>query len=227
MGHRLLCGTPEFVAHGLEEWFVAGAAHARRKFFDLARINQTPIAAEEVERIDVLFAMEREIKGMAPRERVRVEAGRSSSCWIAGYASSAGASPKAATPASPSITASSAGPRSLAFSPMGGSACRTTPPSGSCVLLRSDVQLAFAGSDEGGRRAAAIYTLIATATLNDVDPQAWIADVLACPITPPGASTNSFHGIGVSSTSPIRLPHKHSYPRAFTGRVLSIHVRNR
>ena len=38
---------------------------------------------------------------------------------------------------------------------------------------------AFAGSDEGGRRAAAIYTLIATAKLNDVEPQAWLADVLA------------------------------------------------
>ena len=37
----------------------------------------------------------------------------------------------------------------------------------------------FAGSDEGGRRAAAIYTLIASAKLNDVDPQAWLADVLA------------------------------------------------
>jgi transposase len=37
----------------------------------------------------------------------------------------------------------------------------------------------FAGSDEGGRRAAAIYTLIATAKLNDLDPQAWLADVLA------------------------------------------------
>ena len=36
-----------------------------------------------------------------------------------------------------------------------------------------------AGSDEGGRRAAAIYTLIATAKLNDIDPQAWLADVLA------------------------------------------------
>jgi transposase len=33
----------------------------------------------------------------------------------------------------------------------------------------------FAGSDEGGRRAAALYTLIATAKLNDVDPQAWLA----------------------------------------------------
>jgi transposase len=37
----------------------------------------------------------------------------------------------------------------------------------------------FAGSDDGGRRAAAIYTLVATAKLNDVDPQAWLADVLA------------------------------------------------
>jgi transposase len=37
----------------------------------------------------------------------------------------------------------------------------------------------FAGSDEGGRRAAAVYTLIATAKLNDIDPQAWLADVLA------------------------------------------------
>ncbi len=37
----------------------------------------------------------------------------------------------------------------------------------------------FAGSDEGGRRAAAIYTLIATAKLNDIDPQAWLAEVLA------------------------------------------------
>ena len=35
----------------------------------------------------------------------------------------------------------------------------------------------FAGSDEGGRRAAAIYTLIASAKLNNIDPQAWLADV--------------------------------------------------
>lgn len=37
----------------------------------------------------------------------------------------------------------------------------------------------FAGSDSGGRRAAAIYTLIETAKLNDVDPRAWLADALA------------------------------------------------
>ena len=37
----------------------------------------------------------------------------------------------------------------------------------------------FAGSDEGGRRAAAMYTLIETAKLNGIDPRAWLADVLA------------------------------------------------
>ncbi len=37
----------------------------------------------------------------------------------------------------------------------------------------------FAGSDDGGRRAAAIYSLIQTAKLNNIDPQAWLADVLA------------------------------------------------
>jgi uncharacterized protein YbjT (DUF2867 family) len=37
----------------------------------------------------------------------------------------------------------------------------------------------FAGSDRGGQRAAATYSLIVTAKLNNVDPQAWLADVLA------------------------------------------------
>jgi len=37
----------------------------------------------------------------------------------------------------------------------------------------------FAGSDRGGQRAAAMYSLIVTAKLNNVDPQAWLADVLA------------------------------------------------
>ena len=38
-------------------------AHARRKFFDLARLTKAPIAVEAVKRIDVLFAIEREING--------------------------------------------------------------------------------------------------------------------------------------------------------------------
>ena len=37
----------------------------------------------------------------------------------------------------------------------------------------------FAGSDRGGQRAAFMYSLIVTAKLNNIDPQAWLADVLA------------------------------------------------
>jgi hypothetical protein len=37
----------------------------------------------------------------------------------------------------------------------------------------------FCGSDRGGQRAAIVYSLIQTCRLNDVDPQAWLADVLA------------------------------------------------
>ena len=36
----------------------------------------------------------------------------------------------------------------------------------------------FAGSDRGGQRAAAMYSIIVTAKMNNVDPQAWLADVL-------------------------------------------------
>jgi len=62
---------------------------------------------------------------------------------------------------------------------MGAFACRTTRPNASCGPLPSgEKNWAFAGSDEGGQRAAAIYTLIATAKLNDIDPQAWLADIL-------------------------------------------------
>jgi hypothetical protein len=37
----------------------------------------------------------------------------------------------------------------------------------------------FAGSDAGGERAAAVYTLIGAARLNGVNPEAWLSDVLA------------------------------------------------
>ena len=86
----------------------------------------------------------------------------------------------------------------------------------------------FAGSDEGGRRAAAIYTLIETAKLNDIDPQAWLADVLApYQTTPPNGSLSSYLGIGERKVSPqrpldgapaARYPHNSG---AFTGSVRS------
>lgn len=51
-------------------------------------------------------------------------------------------------------------------------------PAPRCVSLRRKAWL-FCGSDRGGQRAAVLYTLIQTARLKDIDPQAWLADVLA------------------------------------------------
>jgi transposase len=56
---------------------VACWAHARRKFFDLARIAKAPIAIEAIERIDALFAIEREINGASPERRIAVRNERS------------------------------------------------------------------------------------------------------------------------------------------------------
>ena len=62
-------------------------------------------------------------------------------------------------------------------------------------------------SDAGGRRAAAVYSLIATCKLNDVDPRAWLADVLArLPDHPPIASANSCHGHGRLGGKPRQAP---------------------
>ena len=47
------------------------------------------------------------------------------------------------------------------------------------VIALSRKSRLFAGSDPGGQRAAAMYSLIVTAKMNNVDPQAWLADVLA------------------------------------------------
>ena len=51
--------------------------HARRYFFELARLNKAPIGIEAVTRIDALFAIERDINGAVPADRQRVRQERS------------------------------------------------------------------------------------------------------------------------------------------------------
>lgn len=56
----------------------------------------------------------------------------------------------------------------------------TTPPNGRCAAsLSAGKAWLFAGSDRGADRAAFMATLIMSAKVNDIDPQAWLADVLA------------------------------------------------
>jgi transposase len=158
-------------------------AHGRRKFFDLARINKAPIAAEAVERIDVLFAIEREINGITPQERVRVRQERSRpliielQTWLREQRARVSKHSDTAKAIDYSLKRWAAFTRFLDDGRLCMSNNAAERELRAVALGRKN--WTFAGSDEGGRRAAAIYSLIATAKLNDVDPQAWLADMLA------------------------------------------------
>src|SRR5215468_3019464 len=158
-------------------------AHARRKFFDLARLNKAPIAIEAVERIDALFAIERGINGEPPPERARVRNERSRplvtdlETWLRKQRAKLSAKNEVAK----AITYSLNQWRGLTRFLDDGRLCVSNNAAERalrCVAVGRH-NWTFAGSDEGGRRAAAIYTLIETAKLNDADPRAWLADVLA------------------------------------------------
>jgi transposase len=158
-------------------------AHARRKFFDLARLSKAPIAIEAVERIDALFAIEREINGMTPQERQCIRTKRSRPLLIELEAFMRVQRAK--------LSAKNETAKAIHYSLKRWTALTRFLDDGRRCMSNNAAERAlrtvavgrnnwtFAGSDEGGRRAAAIYTLIETAKLNDVDPQAWLADVLA------------------------------------------------
>ena len=158
-------------------------AHARRKFFDLARINKAPIAVEAVERIDVLFAIEREINGVMPQQRVHVRNERSRPLvvelenWLRMQRARVSKNSEIGKAIDYSLKRWSALTRFLDDGRLCMSNNAAERELRAVAVGRRN--WTFAGSDEGGRRAAALYTLIASAKLNDVDPQAWLADVLA------------------------------------------------
>jgi transposase len=158
-------------------------AHARRKFFDLARINKAPIASEAVARIDALFAIERGINGLAPPQRVGVRTERSRPLIIEleSWLREQRARVSKNSDTGKAIDYSLKRWVVLARFLDDGRLCMTNNAAErelrAVAIGRRN--WTFAGSDEGGRRAAVLYTLIATAKLNDVDPQAWLADVLA------------------------------------------------
>ena len=158
-------------------------AHARRKFFDLARLDKAPIATEAVERIDALFAIEREINGLTPQERLRVRNERSRplvvalEAWLREQRAKLSGKSKVGKAIAYSLTRWVALTRFLDD----GRICMSNNAAEREIrpIAMGRKNWTFAGSNEGGHRAAAIYTLIQTAKLNGVDPQAWLTDVLA------------------------------------------------
>jgi transposase len=158
-------------------------AHSRRKLFDLARLSKAPIALEAVARTDVLFAIEREINGMPPAERRRVRQERSRSLvealetWLREQYDRLSPASQVAKAIAYSLNRWDG----LACFLDDGRLCMTNNAAERALrgIAVGRHNWTFAGSDNGGRRAAAIYTLIESAKLNDIDPQAWLADVLA------------------------------------------------
>ncbi|GLI98786.1 transposase [Sphingobium sp. BS19] len=172
-------------------------AHARRKFFELADVEGAarrksrgeragmiyPIALEAVQRIDALFDVERAINGKHAGERLAMRRELSAPlvtelhAWLTTQLAKLSRNHDLAKAINYMLRRWDAFTRFLED----GRVCLTNNAAERglrCVPLGRKAWL-FCGSDRGGERAAVIYTLIQTARLNDVDPQAWLADVLA------------------------------------------------
>ncbi|QDM15507.1 IS66 family transposase [Tardiphaga sp. vice278] len=158
-------------------------SHGRRKFVDLVKQGEAPIASEAVRRIDMLFEIERSINGKTPEQRLVVRRERSQpliaelEIWMRQQRALLSTKNDTAKAINYSLNRWPSFTRFLDD----GRVCLSNNAAkralGGIAIGRKN--WTFAGSDAGGQRAAAIYTLIETCKMNDVDPQAWLADVLA------------------------------------------------
>src|SRR6202521_3518360 len=158
-------------------------SHGRRKFVDLVKQGEAPIASEAVRRIDMLFEIERSINGKTPEQRLAVRRERSRpliaelEIWMRRQRALLSTKNDTAKAINYLLN------RWAAFSRFldDGRVCLSNNAAERALrgIAIGRRNWTFAGSDAGGDRAAAIYTLIETCKMNDVDPQAWLADVLA------------------------------------------------
>ncbi len=173
-------------------------SHARRKFFELADIKSTarkgkkvaeeisPVALEAVKRFDAIFEIERGINGLDAETRrgVRQELVRPLVTDLHDWLRAERARMSKHNPVAKAINYMfEEDGRWEAFTRFldDGRICLTNNAAERAlrgVALGRKAWL-FAGSPRGGDRAAFMYSLIVTAKMNDVDPQAWLADVLA------------------------------------------------
>jgi hypothetical protein len=172
-------------------------AHARRKFFELADVEGAarkkargeksglvyPLALEAVQRIDALFAIERELNGRtaADRQIARQEQGATLVAELEGWLRNNREKLSRGHDLTKAINYMLRRWPSFARFLDDGRICLSNNAAERalrCVALGRKAWL-FCGSDRGGQRAAILYSLIVTARMNNVDPQAWLADVLA------------------------------------------------
>ena len=157
-------------------------AHGRRKLFELAEVAHAPLAIEAVRRIDAIFDVERGINGLPPSQRLAVRREQvvplvtSLESWMRAARSKMSRHADVAKSMDYMLKRWDAFSRFLDD----GRICLTNNAAERAlrgIALGRKAWL-FAGSDRGGERAAAMYSLIVTARLNNLDPRAWLADVL-------------------------------------------------
>jgi transposase len=192
---RLPCGEPAAEAGRILE--AACWAHARRPFFALADIEASarckaegkvppvisPLALEVVRRIDALFEIERTINGTNADERRSVRQTQSAplvanlEIWMREERAKLSRGNDIAKAMDYMLKRWPSFTRFLDD----GRVCMTNNAAERALrgIALGRKSWLFAGSDRGGARAAAMYSLIVTAKMNDIDPQAWLADVLA------------------------------------------------
>jgi transposase len=162
---------------------VACWAHARRKIFEVHEQTGSPAARAILEGMAELFAIEQEITGRAPElrlaERQARSAPRLAQLKALMEATLRRASGKGTLAGA--IRYATARWDALGRFTTDGRLEMTNNAAERAIrpLALGRKNYLFAGSDEGGRRAAIFYTLITTARLNGVDPEAWLADVIA------------------------------------------------
>ena len=157
-------------------------AHIRRKFYDLMEAHHSPTATEAIERIGRLYAIEKEIRGRSPDQRRSVRQARarplldSMHLWL--QTSLAKLSRKSETAAAIHY-ALSLWPAMVRYVDDGrieiDNSAAERSLRGIAVGRRNYL---FAGSDRGGERAAVFYTLIGSAKLNGLDPEAYLRHLL-------------------------------------------------
>ncbi|KJS25732.1 MAG: hypothetical protein VR75_09825 [Hyphomonadaceae bacterium BRH_c29] len=167
-------------------------AHARREFFKLADVARkardactviSPIVLEAVKRSDAIFDIERAINGQGTDVRLRVR--QESIRPLIGELHDWMTTQRTCISGKDDLAKAfdymlKRWPSFTAFLD-DGRICLTNNAAERMIrpLTLGRRNWTFAGSDRGRERAAAIYTLLQTAKLNDVDPQAWLADVLS------------------------------------------------
>ncbi len=162
---------------------MACMAHVRRKFVDVHAAQGSAIAEEAIRRIAKLYAVEKEARGKSPVERVALRQALAKpvfddlEVWLhAQLPKISGKSPLAQA----IRYALGRMPKARQYLDHGcleadnNTAERAVKP---VAIGRKNWM--FAGSPRGGKAMAIAYTLIETAKLNNVDPQAWLTSVLA------------------------------------------------